>query len=609
MRDEKNILSRRRTRPLRWAAFAVALALMGGFFWMWKSSREESRLGPELRVVRPEKADLEQSLSVRARIEAARQQDVLAAGVPVAHVQVEESQRVRRGDLLLRYDLSGLEAAYEEARQLRHDSEAQLEAMQAEQTELAALAGLGEIGDVDFSALSGANSAELDRLNASLAALQATMSGFSSLGSTMSGFEFPDLSGLESLAGLEGLVNALSELQGGMGDIENGAVLQRLGDLSQQLRELLLSFQTTLTQLQDFVVWLRTNHDEIMGECEDLREDCETRASELEEQLREIIAQLPSDQPCPSTSAQPDLTEGLSAPPGDTPAETGQPEVTLPDSEQTTATTVSEAGGAAMFAGLGSRPGSTARFEEAALASYLQELEGQLGQANSLLTSTRLSEEQALQLLEETPREVRADFDGIVSGLSVAAGDEVAAGRLLLTLYAEDSLYAHFDANRSDLARIAVGQKVSYSYGVLDFTGEIKTIARVSTQTGQTASSLLQGSGVEATVPVAMSIEAGPGAREALVIGFDIDASILLAAREEVPAIPHDAVLYRDGKPWVWTVNGEGRLEARTIRLGLVADFAAEIVDGLDSEDRVVLHPPGGLKAGDPVRAVEAGGD
>ena len=412
-----------------------------------------------------------------------------------------------------------------------------------------------------------------------------------------------------------GLVNALNELRGGMGD---NVRHWGLGELSQQLQELLLTFQTTLTQLQDFVTWLRTSYDEALGEYEGLRGDCEARASELEEQLQQLIEQLPSDLPGLPTTTLSDTTptEDPTAAPDDTAAETGQPEQTTPsseqttpNSEQTTATASGETGGAAMFAGLTGRSGNTARLDEAALAAYLEELEGQLGQADSLLTGTRLSEEQARQLLAETPREVRADHDGIVSGLEVSAGDEVAAGRLLLTVYAEDSLYACFDANRSDLARIAVGQNVSYSYGSLDFTGKITAIARVSTQTGQTASSLLQSAGTEATVPVSMSIEGTREAREALVIGFDIDASILLAVREEVPAIPLDAVLYRDGKPWVWVVNSEGRIETRMIRLGLVADFAAEVEDGLGAADRVLLHPPGGLREGDPVRALEAAGD
>ncbi|MDI9470875.1 MAG: HlyD family efflux transporter periplasmic adaptor subunit [Bacillota bacterium] len=661
MRDELIHPVRFRTRRrLGWLALVLVLALFAGLFYLWRDSRSERRLGPELRVVRPAQQALSQSLSVRARIEAGEQQDVLSAGVPVTHVYVEESQQVRRGDLLLRYDLSGLEKAYEEARQLRLDSEAQLAAMQAEQSRLGSLSalgdldglsglsgldgldGLGELGTldgVDFAALSGANMSELDRLNESLSRLQGTLAGFTALGSSMSGFQLPDVSGLESLAELEGLLNTLQQLQSGMSSFGDGAALQGIGELSQHLEGLLFTFQATLTQLEDFVAGLRQSYDETLGAYEERREEWEARARELEEQLQALLAQLPSELPSlpselPSLPSElpslpsvtwplPSLSEDSAPSPGDAeteePGTEPEPELTTPSSASTSAadttaaaeTTAADttAGGAAMFSGLGEGLGNSAALQEAQLAEYLKQLESQLVQANSLLGGSRLSEEQALKLLEETPQEVRADFDGIVSGINVAVGDEVAAGRLLLTVYAQDSIQARFDANRSDLARIAVGQAVSYRYGELRFTGEITRITRVSAQVGQTASSLLQSSGVEATVPVSMSIEGVPEAREALVIGFDIDASILLSARDDVLAIPLDAVLYRDEEPWVWVVNAEERLEARPVRLGLVADFAAEILDGLTTRDRVILHPSAALKAGDPVRALEAPGD
>ena len=296
-----------------------------------------------------------------------------------------------------------------------------------------------------------------------------------------------------------------------------------------------------------------------------------------------------------TTAAETTPTSSVTAAPS-TPAATEVPPETSPEPE------TSAGGGERMSlpAGLEGLMGEGSGLD---LEAYLSQLQGQMGQANQLLAGTRMTEEQAKKLLDETPEFIYADFDGVVTGLAVEAGDSPAPGRVMLTVFSRERLVARFSASRHDLARLRLGQPVQYRYDVLNFRGEVQHIAQVAARALQGTESLINtaiGSG-EPTVPVTLSIDGEPAELTALIIGFDIDAQIQTAEREDSPSLPLDAVLYRDEQPYVWVIDAEDRLRVREIEMGLTDDFYTEVLSGLTSGERVVVNPAAGLVAGDVV--------
>jgi HlyD family secretion protein len=89
-----------------------------------------------------------------------------------------------------------------------------------------------------------------------------------------------------------------------------------------------------------------------------------------------------------------------------------------------------------------------------------------------------------------------------------------------------------------------------------------------------------------------------------LAHGYQVDARIVLVERNDVLKVPLTA-LFRDGAEWAVFADVDGRAKLRRVLLGQRNGIEAEIAEGLDDGDRVVLHPSD--RVADGVRIVPRG--
>jgi cobalt-zinc-cadmium efflux system membrane fusion protein len=68
---------------------------------------------------------------------------------------------------------------------------------------------------------------------------------------------------------------------------------------------------------------------------------------------------------------------------------------------------------------------------------------------------------------------------------------------------------------------------------------------------------------------------------------------ILTSDSSESPAVPESAVIYEGDAAHVWVVSGDGVLAYRPVRVGRNSDGLAEVLDGLQPGERIVIK--GGL--------------
>ncbi len=88
----------------------------------------------------------------------------------------------------------------------------------------------------------------------------------------------------------------------------------------------------------------------------------------------------------------------------------------------------------------------------------------------------------------------------------------------------------------------------------------------------------------------------------ALMPGLYADAGVALEHREDIAAIPLQAVNHEGGKTTVFVVGHNGEIEDRAITLGIQTANDAEVVSGLAEGEQVVVSDRSGLKPGDKVR-------
>jgi len=268
------------------------------------------------------------------------------------------------------------------------------------------------------------------------------------------------------------------------------------------------------------------------------------------------------------------------------------------------------------------------------------QLQAVVTQAEALATQARAGETQALEALDKAVPEIRAEMDGIVvevntsaketmdnlvtagctvgdtSGLDLSAllgqyggsslsglaglgnlsGSSLSGSQApvpLVRILSDQDLVAAFKANRYDAVRIREGQEVQY-------TQEGKAYSGTVVRKGLVAVSSASTSGVEPMLDIEMSL--GGEDLSALIMGFTIDAEIVVAQSENVLKIPAEALKRERDQYFVFVLDDEGVLSRRNLAPGIQSDAEAEILSGLVEGERIVLNPSNSLADGQRVR-------
>jgi len=90
--------------------------------------------------------------------------------------------------------------------------------------------------------------------------------------------------------------------------------------------------------------------------------------------------------------------------------------------------------------------------------------------------------------------------------------------------------------------------------------------------------------------------------RRLLVPGTYAEADLQLEQKDNVPAVPLQAVNHEADKTTVYVVDSEGKIEDRPVMLGLETANDAEVISGLNPGEKVVVSDRSGLKPGETVR-------
>lgn len=87
-----------------------------------------------------------------------------------------------------------------------------------------------------------------------------------------------------------------------------------------------------------------------------------------------------------------------------------------------------------------------------------------------------------------------------------------------------------------------------------------------------------------------------------LIPGLYADADVSLEHRDDIPAVPLQAINHEGEKTTVYVVNHNGDLEDRPITLGIQTATDAEVISGLEPGEQIVVSDRSGLKPGQKVR-------
>lgn len=196
--------------------------------------------------------------------------------------------------------------------------------------------------------------------------------------------------------------------------------------------------------------------------------------------------------------------------------------------------------------------------------------------------------------------DIRAPVAGRILRVLQQSEGVVAAGAPLVEIGDPRNLEIVVDLLSTDAVKVSPGQRVIIERWGGDTA--LKGRVRVVEPFAFTKVSAL---GIEEQrVNVVIDLTSPPGDREKLAHGYQVDARIVLWEGKDTLTLPLLA-LFRDGQEWAVFVEISGRAELRQVEVGRRSGLQAEVLNGIEEGERVVLHPSDRVLPG--VRIAERG--
>jgi RND family efflux transporter MFP subunit len=222
---------------------------------------------------------------------------------------------------------------------------------------------------------------------------------------------------------------------------------------------------------------------------------------------------------------------------------------------------------------------SEAEFEEAFQKHELVliqagEMKDKIRAAAKGLTQAEIQVKRAKLDLEKT--RVKAPYSGIITDIRVSPQEQISSGRELFTLVNIDNIQVHAKVLESEIAKMRVGREVDLRFSAYPdriFKGRVKAISPVINPEDKTCRVIVDMPNSDELIK--------PGMHTEVEIAADIYKNRLI--------IPQEAVLSRGGRKLAFVVE-EGLAKWRYIQIGLENEDYAEVLDGLEEQETVIVE-------------------
>jgi len=185
--------------------------------------------------------------------------------------------------------------------------------------------------------------------------------------------------------------------------------------------------------------------------------------------------------------------------------------------------------------------------------------------------------------VERSFASIRAPISGVVASVATQEGETVAAGLsapTFLTIVDLERLQVEAYVDEVDIGKVVPGQRVSFTvdaFPARDFGGRVSAVYPNAT---------IQDNVVKYVTAVEIEGDYAGLLRPEMTANVRI-----LPESREVLAVPARAIR-REGNDNIVYVVIDGRAEARTVRIGWREGVWAEVVEGLEAGERILVDPP-----------------
>ncbi|HRD01971.1 MAG TPA: efflux RND transporter periplasmic adaptor subunit [Candidatus Saccharicenans sp.] len=237
---------------------------------------------------------------------------------------------------------------------------------------------------------------------------------------------------------------------------------------------------------------------------------------------------------------------------------------------------------------------SQAELERARLDYELAQISSGLKRDEIIASSRGLTQAEVdakIARLELEKTKITAPFSGIITGIKVAPGETIDAGRELFTLVDVSQLKITAKVLETEVSKIKVGREADVRFSAFPgrvFKGEVVAVSPIINKEDKTCSVFI---GLNNPAE-----EIKPGMHAEIEIVTEIFPKRLL--------VPQAAVLVRGGRPLVFVVEN-GLAKWRYIEAGQENEQYVEVLDGIKEGEPVIIEGHMTLAHDSAVRIVE----
>lgn len=203
---------------------------------------------------------------------------------------------------------------------------------------------------------------------------------------------------------------------------------------------------------------------------------------------------------------------------------------------------------------------------------------------------SELDQMSAQELVEAAKKGISADFNGVVSKVSVVEGATVTQGMELFTLQNTDRVDVNVNISKYDYDKIQENQKAEIMLAGETYEGTVKDISHIATQNEKGASQ----------ISVRIKFD---DPDENVFLGVDAKVTVQAKSAEDVVVLPSEVVNIGKEGSFCYVLE-KGVITRKNVTTGLSSDDYTEVISGIE-EGETVIRDLGTLQEGMQAQAAE----
>lgn len=191
--------------------------------------------------------------------------------------------------------------------------------------------------------------------------------------------------------------------------------------------------------------------------------------------------------------------------------------------------------------------------------------------------------------------------DGVIVEMNIQEGAYTSSVQPIFKIVNLDKLQVKAQINEYSIKDVKEGQKVAITGDAIDEGAEVFGVVE---SISPVAKKNISSGGEEVVVEIVISID---NANAALKPGLSVDCQIMTFEKSDIVVVPIGALkIDKDENKYVLKIDKEkGVMVRQDVKLGIISDMMAEVLDGLTEGDIIVDDPQSFHKDGFKVKILE----